>query len=110
MGTVYTYLMEVKSTDSPSMAEFADEHSTPEQRAFNLVCMAYGADPVLFADLPALTGLPQERADNCEDEYELISLAYQGLIGPHVDPDLAKKLLDKTWLPEKTSSMLSTPR
>ena len=110
MGTVYTYLREAQDTEPPSMADFAAEHSTPEQRAFNLVCMAYGADPELFADLPALWGLPQERADICEEEYELVSFAYQELIGPHVDPDLAKKVSDRTWLPEKTSSMLSTRR
>ena len=110
MGTVYTYLMEAKDTDPPSMAEFADEHGTPEQRAFNLICMAYGADQELFGDLPALGGLPQKRADNCEEEFELISLAYQALIGPHVDPELAKKMFDRTWLPEKTSQMLGTRR
>jgi hypothetical protein len=110
MGTVYTYLVEAKDTDPPSMVEFADEHGTPEQRAFNLICMAYGADPELFGDLPALGKLPQKRAENCEEEFELISLAYQALIGPHIDPELAKKVFDRTWLPEKTSQMLSTRR
>jgi len=110
MGTVYTYLMEAKDTDPPSMAEFADEHGTPEQRAFNLICMAYGADPELFGDLPALGKLPQKRAENCEEEFELISLAYQTLIGPHIDPELAEKVFDRTWLPEKTSQILSTRR
>jgi len=110
MGTVYTYLAEVKDTAQPSMADFAGEHSTPEQRAFNLMCMAYGANPELFEDLPALGGLPQERADICEEEYELISLAYQALIGPHIDPDLAKKVYNEIWLPEKTSEILRTRR
>jgi hypothetical protein len=27
------------------------------------------------------------------------------LIGPHVDPALAKKIFDRSWLPEKTSRM-----
>ena len=110
MGTVYTYLQEVQGTDPPTMEEFADEQSTSEQRAFNLLCMAYGADPELFEDVAILGGLPQDRIDICEEEYELISLAYQALIGPHVDPVLAEKVFDKTWLPEKTSEMLSTPR
>ena len=110
MGTVYTYLQEVQGTDPPTMEEFADEQSTSEQRAFNLLCMAYGADPELFEDVAILGGLPQYRIDICEEEYELISLAYQALIGPHVDPVLAEKVFDKTWLPEITSEMLSTPR
>jgi hypothetical protein len=107
MGTVYTYMLEVQDTDAPSMEEFADEHSTSEQRAFNLLCIAYGADPELFKGVPALGGLPQERIDICEEEYELISFAYQTLIGPHIDPELAKKVFDRTWLPEKTSRMLN---
>jgi hypothetical protein len=107
MGTVYAYMLEVQDTDAPSMEEFADEHSTSEQRAFNLLCIAYGADPELFKGVPALGGLPQERVDICEEEYELISFAYQTLIGPHIDPELAKKVFDRTWLPEKTSRMLN---
>jgi hypothetical protein len=106
MGTVYTYMLEVEDTDPPSMAEFADEHSTSEQRRFNLLCMAYGADPELFQDVAAWGGLPEERANICEEEFELIAHAYQTLIGPHIDPDLAKKVFDRTWLPEKTSRML----
>lgn len=106
MGTVYTYMLEVEDTDPPSMAEFADEHSTSEQRRFNLLCMAYGADSELFEDVAAWGGMPEERADICEEEFELIAHAYQTLIGPHIDPDLAKKVFDRTWLPEKTSRML----
>jgi hypothetical protein len=109
-GTVYAYMREVQDTDPPTMEEFAGEHSTPEQRAFNLLCIAYGADPELFEDITTLWGLPQYRVDICGEEYELISLAYQTLIGPHIDPDLAEKVFDRSWLPEKTSRMLSRPR
>jgi hypothetical protein len=110
MGTVYAYILEVEDTDPPSMAEFADEHSTTEQRRFNLLCMAYGADPELFEDVAAWGGLPQERVDICEEEFELIALAYYTLIGPHIDPDLAEKVFDRTWLPEETSRMLRRKR
>ncbi len=106
MGTVYTYMLEVKDTDPPSMEEYADEHSTSEQRAFNLLCIAYGADPELFEDVVKMGGLPDERIAICEEEYEHIAFAYQTLIGPHIDPDLAKKIFDRTWLPETTSRML----
>ncbi len=110
MGTVYAYMLEVQGTDPPTMEEFADEQSTSEQRAFNLLCMAYGANPKLFKDVAVQGGLPQYRIDICEEEYELIALAYEALIGPHVDPVLAEKVFDKTWLPQKTSQMLSRPR
>jgi hypothetical protein len=110
MGTVYTYLIEVQDTDAPDMEEYADEHSTSEQRAFNLMCIAYGADPKLFKELVVLGELPQARVEICEEEYELISYAYETLIGPHIDPKLAKKIFDQSWLPEKTTHAYDGPR
>ncbi|MEH6593763.1 MAG: DUF4344 domain-containing metallopeptidase [Halioglobus sp.] len=108
-GTAYAYLQEVQRNDPPTMEDFAGEHSTSAQRAFNLLCMAVGADPALYEDIAILGGLPRYRIDICEEEYELISLAYQALIGPHVDPVLAGKVFERTWLPERTSQMLGKP-
>jgi hypothetical protein len=107
MGTVYAYMLEVEDTDPPTMEEYADEQSTPEQRAFNLSCMAYGSNPELFEDVLTLVGMPQERVDICEEEYELFSLAYEKLISPHIDSELAQRVFEKSWLPEETSPMLS---
>jgi len=106
VGTIYAYGLQMQGSNPPSMTEFADEHSTPEQRAFNLLCMAYGADPELFQDVVKAWGLPDERATICEEEYELVALAYQALIGPHIDPDLAEKNFDRSWLPEITSRII----
>jgi hypothetical protein len=106
MGATYAYMLEVVDTDPPTMEEYADEQSTSEQRAFNLLCIAYGADPELFADVVEMGGLPDFRVDICEEEYELIAFAYETLIGPHIDPDLAKKVFDGSWLPKSTSRML----
>lgn len=110
LGTIYTYLIDVKNSPPPTMVEFAGEHSTSGQRAYNLLCMAYGADPKLFHDLPALGNLPQERAEYCGEEYELIALAFQALIAPHIDHDLAKEVYDRTWLPGENTSLLSPQR
>ena len=106
MGTVYAYMLEVQDTDAPTMEEYADEHSTSEQRAFNLMCIAYGADPDLFEDVVRMGGLPEDRIEICEEEYELIAHAYYTLIGPHIDPILAREVFDKSWLPEAESDML----
>ena len=106
MGTVYTYMIEVEDTDPPTTEEFADEHSTTEQRRFNLLCMAYGHDPEQFRDVVVWGGLPQYRVDICEEEYELIALAFHTLISPHVDTELAEKIFARSWLPEQSSRML----
>lgn len=63
----------------------ADEHGTPAQRLYNLLCIAYGSDKELFADVVSKGYLPSGRAEMCEDEYRQIDFAYRTLIAPHVD-------------------------
>ena len=43
--------------------------------------------------------MPKARAEDCEGEYRQAARAYEKLIGPHVDPNRAKKVFDKSWLP-----------
>jgi len=110
MGTAYAYLTEAKGDDAPRTAEeysedFAGEHSVPEQRAYNLLCMAYGADPKLFADVVKSGQLPRERADQCEDEYDQVGHAYDTLVGPHIDRALEKKILKRSWLRKPTAQI-----
>ena len=87
------------------MQDFADEHGTPAQRFYNLLCVAYGADPKFSEYLVTKGYLPKDRAEGCEDEYEQVAFAYQTLIGPHIDQRLAKKVLDKNWLPPPTTKL-----
>jgi len=100
-GTAYAYLHEAVSGDSPtSLEDFADEHSTPAQRAYNVLCMAYGADSELFGNLVGEQRgfLPKERAVFCAEEYEQVQDAYEALIEPHVDQALAEEIFDRAWL------------
>lgn len=64
---------------------FADEHGTPAQRLYSLLCLAYGSDKKLFADIVEKGFLPKERAEICSEEYSQIDFAYRTLIAPHVD-------------------------
>lgn len=51
-GTVYAFKLDAaRGSVAPPLQSFADEHSTPAQRAYNLLCIAYGADPTLFNDV-----------------------------------------------------------
>ncbi|MGI9520135.1 MAG: DUF4344 domain-containing metallopeptidase [Hyphomicrobiaceae bacterium] len=96
-GTAYAYLTEAKRERTKSWKQFWDEHSTPAQRAYNVMCIAYGADTKLFSDLVSKKFLPEERAELCEEEYEQIQDAYEELIQPHVDEALAEKVFSRTW-------------
>ena len=80
------------------LEKYSSVHGLPEQRFYNFVCLAYGADPKLFAEVVENGFLPKRRADNCQYEYETFSRAWRAEISPHVDRQLAAKILDTTWL------------
>lgn len=104
IGTAYNYLViETNDEDSAQTAEefiedSAETHSLPAQRAYNLLCMAYGANPKSYADLTYMGRLPEDRLEFCVEEYEQVQQAYKDLIEPHTDPELAKQVFDKSWL------------
>ena len=100
-GTAYAYhIDEMKADPCRSMEDYAKEHGTPAQRFFNVLCIAYGADTKLFADIVSEGYLPKARAEYCEEEYEQVQDAFDLLVLPHIDVVLAKKLLDANWLRE----------
>jgi hypothetical protein len=83
--------------ETPSLKTFADEHGLPAQRYFNVLCMAYGADPKTFAAATTIGQLPPDRAERCEDEYRQFDRAFRKLIGPHIHRRLAKRVRAKRW-------------
>jgi Putative metallopeptidase len=103
-GAAYTYKKYVQGSEvSAPLAAFSDVHAAPAQRFYNMLCLAYGADPVLFADFvkgDTKDYIPKSRARNCKREYEQVTFAFRDLIVPHLDQQLAKQVLDKTWLPD----------
>jgi hypothetical protein len=80
------------------IAAFADNHGLPEERFYNLVCLAFGADPVQFAE--AGDYLPSTRSSNCEFEYRTLVTAFHREITPHIDQEMARRVLDANWLPD----------
>jgi hypothetical protein len=100
-GTAYAYhIDEMKADPCRSMEDYSQEHGTPAQRFFNVLCIAYGADTKLFADIVSDGYLPKARAEYCEEEYEQVQDAFDLLVLPHIDVALAEKLLDTKWLRE----------
>ena len=83
------------------MAAFAGNHGLPEERFYNLLCLAFGADPVLFAD--AADYLPPTRSPSCEFEYRTLANAFHKEISPHIDQEMARRVLDTRWLPDPKS-------
>jgi AAA+ superfamily predicted ATPase len=81
---------------------FAGTHGHPAQRFFNILCMAYGADSKLFADLVDRGYLPEDRAEGCEGEYAQARHAFEKLVGPFVDKRIeARRLKKKQFRPAR---------
>jgi hypothetical protein len=99
-GTAYQYKNELKETWT--LPKFANEHSTPAQRFFNVLCLAYGADQENFKAVIDKDFLPKERAEFCQAEYGQIAYAFDRLVRPYVDAKLARKA-HHTWLPPVTA-------
>ena len=97
IGVGYMYGHEAQA-QTPGMKQFADAHGLPAQRFYNLLCMAYGADPKLFADLVEQKYLPESRAEYCADEYRQVEYAVNKLIAPHMDQKQRGKVKAKKWL------------
>jgi hypothetical protein len=96
-GVAYSYNIDA-SKPSTKKNPFADEHGLPAQRFYNVLCMAYGADSRLFADVVDKGFLPRERAENCVDEYEQVIMALNKLVGPYVDQTRARQVRARQWL------------
>jgi hypothetical protein len=95
-GAAYTYHDFIQSIkDKPKLTvpalAFSSDHGSPEQRFFNLVCIAYGYDPQMFAEVVDRGFLPEARAKVCKYEYSNLAYAIKKLIGPHIDEELAAK-------------------
>jgi hypothetical protein len=107
-GAAYTYngYMQNPQVMAPLKA-FSDIHGAPEQRYYNLLCLAYGAEPTLFADLVSKGYLPNNRAINCKREYDQVAYGFREFVAPHLEHQLEQQALDKTWLPEVKAPDLS---
>jgi hypothetical protein len=87
------------------LAGFASDHGLPQERFYNLVCIAFGAAPAEFADF-AQEYLPPTRSSKCKYEYQALADAFQKEIGPHIDRELAKGIVEANWL----SALASDPQ
>ena len=111
MGTAY-FLWWAGKNAQYTEGSVTDIRPPVRQRYYNILCIAYGADPVKFSVVQAFnrnqldTDLPNDRATGCqnryastqagqyEGDYEKLAAAFKTLIlDPYVDPELLKQVL-----------------
>ena len=77
------------------IAAFANDHGLPEERFYNLLCLALGANRQEFADAEGY--LPPTRSPKCSYEYQTLVRAFHKEISPHINQELARRVLDTDW-------------
>lgn len=81
-----------------AMLTFYDEHGLDKQRAFQVVCLMYGSDPVKFKKLADMSKLPEGRRESCGPDYRNASFSWDALLKPHRRaPDQAKTKIDVVY-------------
>jgi len=101
IGAAYSYRKYVQGSEvTAPLVAFSDAHSAPAQRYYNLLCLAYGSDATLYGDFVEKDHLPKSRANSCKREYDQVAFAFRTLILPHLDRQMARQVLQKTWFPE----------
>jgi hypothetical protein len=78
------------------LSAFASDHGLPQERFYNLICLALGADHEGFADLENY--LPSTRSPHCSYEYRTLVRAFEKEITPHIDQEVARQVLNTNWL------------
>ena len=103
-GAAYSYRDAVQDSAAfVPLQAFSDMHSMPAQRFNNLLCIAYGADPTMFAHVVDEKYLPEGRARDCKRKYDEVAFAFNKLFGPpHLDQELVKQTLNKELLPPES--------
>jgi hypothetical protein len=104
-GAAYSYLRYIKALkDNPKvtlpLAAFSSDHGSPQERFYNLGCIAYGYDPKLFHRIIDFGYLPQARAKVCKYEYSNLRYAFRTLIDPHLDMDKVRQVIARSFNPE----------
>ena len=96
-GVAYMYHHDAQSVELKPTS-FANVHGLDAQRLYNVLCLAYGSNPKLFADVVEKKYLPEDRADGCEDEFKQVQYAVSTLFRPYIDRKRAQQVRAEIWL------------
>jgi len=79
--TAWSFLLddEARAAEGVEVA-FWDVHGPDLQRLYNTVCLAYGASPETRGDLIEDFDLPEDRAETCEEEFEVAADSWGGAL------------------------------
>ncbi|GAB7143821.1 DUF4344 domain-containing metallopeptidase [Mycobacterium riyadhense] len=82
--TAQDWKLSAKEAGDANDLPFWDGHSMDITRMYNWECWIYGSDPIANANIVTSGDLPDDRAGNCEDEFQNMSRAWHEMLGPHL--------------------------
>jgi hypothetical protein len=92
------FLSDRRDRDDKEPLEFYDEHDLDKQRAYQIVCVMVGSDPVAFRDLANETKLPEDRQKTCHRDYDTAVSGWDAVLKPHRrKADQPKTKIDVTY-------------
>ncbi|MGB1237907.1 MAG: DUF4344 domain-containing metallopeptidase [Pseudomonadales bacterium] len=78
------FALEGESLEQFEDQDFWSEHSLDEQRFFTTLCHVYASSPERYWDLLTELGVPQERREQCIEEYVQVRESWQILLSPYL--------------------------
>ncbi|MCV7004887.1 hypothetical protein BHQ23_22400 [Mycobacterium gordonae] len=82
--TAQDWKLSAKEAGDANELPFWDGHSMDITRMYNWECWIYGSDTTANAGIVTSGDLPEDRAGNCEEEFQNMSRAWQQMLGPHL--------------------------
>jgi Putative metallopeptidase len=83
-NTAQDWKLSAKEAGDANDLPFWDGHSMDITRMYNWECWIYGSDPAANAAIVTSGDLPEDRAGNCEEEFQNMTRGWQQLLGPHL--------------------------
>ena len=95
VGTEFSQGILVRATDAWFTSALRDRregerptyyqrHGLDEQRAYHIVCLMVGSDPVKFKDLADEKNLPEDRRRSCGWDYDTAVRSWERVMTPHL--------------------------
>ena len=77
------FLTDRRASKEGEALAFYGEHGLDKQRAYQIVCLMVGSDPVKFRDLAEEKKLPDDRQGSCRRDYRVASRSWEAVLAPH---------------------------
>jgi len=77
------FLSDRRDQDAKEPLQFYDEHSLDKQRAYQIICVMVGSDPVAFKDLADEAKMPEDRQKSCQHDYAVAVYGWGAVLKPY---------------------------